>query len=172
MWRFITIMLVALSLGGAFCHVLELPAKMRLDPALYAAVQSTLYQAFGPVGAVLEPGSILAAGVLAFLVRKRRPAFPLTLAGAGFLSAALAVWFAVVAPVNAEALQTSQTAPEALPQMWARLRGQWEFGHAARFVLQFAGLSALVWSVLGETPGDRDHLGQHPTRASVGIPGG
>lgn len=30
-WRFATIMLAALNMGMAWCHVLELPAKMRYD---------------------------------------------------------------------------------------------------------------------------------------------
>ncbi len=40
------------------------------------------------------------------------------------------------------------------PAEWMRIREQWEYTHAARFVLQLAGFSALLVSVLAETPGD------------------
>ena len=63
-------------------HVLELPQKMHYAAELYAAVNTTLYRYFAIVGGVYQIGSILAAAVLAFLVRKRRPAFEWTLAGA------------------------------------------------------------------------------------------
>ena len=83
-WRFVTILLVALLLGLSFAHVLELPAKMQYDAALYVTLQKTLYVAWGPpnVGGILEPAAILATVSLAFLLRQRRPAFWLTL-GAG-----------------------------------------------------------------------------------------
>jgi hypothetical protein len=42
-WRFVTILLVSLLLGLAFAHVLEWPAKMRYDAALYITLQKTLY---------------------------------------------------------------------------------------------------------------------------------
>jgi hypothetical protein len=79
-WRFITLVLAALSMGMAWAHALELGPKMALPAAEYILVQQ-IYQEFGRLGAVIEPAAILAAGVLAYLVRQRRPAFPLSLAG-------------------------------------------------------------------------------------------
>ncbi|WP_157205025.1 hypothetical protein [Methylomonas methanica] len=60
-WRFLTILLVALLLGLAFAHVLERPAKMLYDAALYLTIQKTLYFAWGPphIGGILEPAAIL-----------------------------------------------------------------------------------------------------------------
>ena len=39
----------------------------------------------------------------------------------------------------------------ALSLLWMQLRERWEYGHAAGFVVQLAGLAALVTSVLAET---------------------
>ena len=46
-WRFITMVLAALDMGMAFSHVLEMPAKMRVDGRLWLTFQQRLYRAFG-----------------------------------------------------------------------------------------------------------------------------
>ena len=38
-WRFVTLLLVALLTGLAFAHVLERPAKMLYDAGLYVTVK-------------------------------------------------------------------------------------------------------------------------------------
>jgi hypothetical protein len=56
-WRFATLVLVALSMGASYCHVLELPAKMQWDGPLYVQVQNEppgLYIMFGLVGGPLS----------------------------------------------------------------------------------------------------------------------
>jgi hypothetical protein len=150
-WYFVTLILAALLMGTTFCHVLELPAKMEYPASLYLTLHRTLYVAFGPPGPgpFIEIGSILAAAVLVFLVRKRRPAFVLTLLGALSLAASLAVYFALVEPTNVE---MKSWALDALPKDWTRWRDQWEYGHAAHFVLHLVGFGALVLSVLIEIP--------------------
>jgi hypothetical protein len=149
-WRFITLILTALNMGLAFCHLMEMPAKMRYDAALYATINNSLYRTFGAApGIAVEIGSILSAAALAFLVRKRRAAFPLTLAGAVCLLVAQVIWWVFIFPVNAE-IRT--WAAETVPTDWMQLRNQWEYSHATRFVLQLVGLSALVLSILRETP--------------------
>ncbi len=70
-WRFITFILAALSLTMTSVHVLELPQKMEYNAQMYSAVNTTLYRYFAIVGGFYEVGSILAAIVLVFLVRKR-----------------------------------------------------------------------------------------------------
>jgi hypothetical protein len=149
-WRFITLILTALNMGLAFCHLMELPAKMQYDGALYATINNSLYRTFGTApGIAVEIGSILSAAALAFLVRKRRPAFLLTLAGAICLLVAQVIWWIFIFPVNAEIrMWTAAT----VPADWTRLRNQWEYTHATRFALQLLGLSALLLSVLRETP--------------------
>jgi hypothetical protein len=70
-WRFITLLLTALALTMESAHVLELPQKMQYDAQFYSAVNTTMYRYFVVVGGVFQVGSIVAAFVLAFLVRKR-----------------------------------------------------------------------------------------------------
>ena len=81
LWRTVTILLVALLQGLAFAHLLERPAKLQYDAALYLTVQKTLYVQWGPpnVGGILEPAAIVATLILTFLLRKDRQAFGLRL---------------------------------------------------------------------------------------------
>ncbi|MDZ8055505.1 MAG: DUF1772 domain-containing protein [Aulosira sp. ZfuVER01] len=159
-FRFVTLILIALSMGMAFCHTLELPAKMQYDGALYVRIQNSLYVAFGPpnIGAFIEVAAVVAAFVLTILVRKRRPAFPLTLVGTIFLLLAFpVVFFLFTEPANTVLRQAT---PQSLPANWLQLRSQWEYSHAARFFLQLIGFSLLLLSVLRETPTNnaRDRL--------------
>jgi hypothetical protein len=149
-WRFITIVLTALLMGATFCHVLESPAKMRYPAELYLTLHRTLYVAFGPpnIGVFIEIGAILAAVMLVFLTRKRQPAFRLTLAGAAFLVAGLAVYFAFVEPANVAMKAMSL---DSAPADWTRRRDQWEYGHMARFIFHLLGFSALSLSIISET---------------------
>jgi hypothetical protein len=153
-WRLLTIMLTALSLGPAFAHLLELPAKVTFDGALWLELLHALYPpAFGTPGALFEVSAVVTAIGLTILVCQcqRRPAFVWTLVGTLFLAASYAAFWVWVAPVNeAMALLT----PETLPANWMDLRNQWEYTHAARAGLQLIGLGALVFSVLVEIPSE------------------
>lgn len=143
-------MLTALSMGVALCHLLEMPAKIAYDGALWLILLHTLYPpAFGTIGASFEVGAVVTAVVLAFLVRHRWPAFGWTLLGAVCLVATHTAFWVWVAPVNAT---MAPLTPETLPADWMRLRDQWEYTHAARAVLQIIALGSLVFSILVETP--------------------
>jgi hypothetical protein len=145
-WRFVTILLVALLQGLAFAHVLERPAKMQYDAALYLTLQKTLYVAWGPpnIGAFLEPAAIVATIVLAFLLRRSPRAFWLTAGAACTLLLAFpVVFFWLVAPTNA-----AFASPASIPPNWVELRMNWEYGHALQFALQFAALSLITLSIL------------------------
>ena len=72
--RFLSLLLVALTLGMTFCHVMELPGKLRLEGAAWLTVQQNLYVAFGVVGAAIEVLAILLTWVVVVQVRSRRPA--------------------------------------------------------------------------------------------------
>jgi hypothetical protein len=149
-WRLVTIMLTALSMSAAFAHLLEMPAKLRMDGAAWLSLLQTLYPpAFGRVGGVAEIGAVVTAIVLVVLVRSRPRALPCTIVAALCLIATHAAFWIWVAPVNATLLPLT---PETLPADWTGLRDQWEYTHAARAVLQIVALGALVWSVLVETP--------------------
>ena len=151
-WRFITLILAALTLTMTSAHVLELPQKMAYDAQMYAAINTTLYRYFALVGGFYTIGSIVSAFVLAFLVRKRRAAFRWTLSGALCLLLAFGAWLALVAPVNAEIAHALMTAPDSVPGLWMELRNRWEYGHATGFVITLTGVSLLIISVLVETP--------------------
>jgi hypothetical protein len=151
-WRLGTIMFTALSMGVALCHLLEMPAKITFDGAVWLTLLQTLYPpAFGTVGAFFEVGAVVTAVVPAFLVRRHRPAFVWTLLGAVCLVATHAAFWVWVAPVNAT---MAPLTPETLPANWMRLRDQWEYTHAARAILQIIALGALVFSILVEIPTD------------------
>ncbi|HKH20463.1 MAG TPA: DUF1772 domain-containing protein [Gammaproteobacteria bacterium] len=154
-WRLITLLLAALALTMESAHVLELPQKMHYDAQMYSAVNTTLYRYFAIVGGVYQVSSIVAAAVLALLVRKRRPSFEWTLAGALCLLLAFGIWLTVVAPVNGEVTKALGSAPASVPAIWMRLRNRWEYGHAAGFVVQLIGVCMLLLSVLVETPKSR-----------------
>lgn len=97
-------------------------------------------------------GSIVAAVVLAILVRNNRPVFWWTLAGVVLLVLWFFSWLVLVAPVNNQVAAALQSAPESVPELWMRLRERWEFGHATGFVMQLLGFSALAISIIIETP--------------------
>lgn len=153
-WRFLTIILVSLSMAMAFCHLLQLPPRMSYDGAQWVATQS-LYQLFGTVGAFIEVGALLLATVLSLIVFTRRPAFQWTLFGTVCLLIAHVAWWLFIAPVNVE---IATWTPDTIPANWTWWRDQWEYTHMARAILEILGLSALVFSVLIETPS------QHPRR--------
>lgn len=151
-WRFITLILSALVTGMALCHALELPAKMQYSASQYITVQNSLYVAFGPpnIGAFIEIAAPVAAIGLAILIRKRRPAFQLTMVAIAFMLLAFPViFFAFTQPAN---VAFRSATPESIPANWEQLRYQWEYSHLARFFCHLAAFSALVLSVLVETP--------------------
>jgi len=147
--RFTAVLLVALLLGLAFAHVLEQPAKMQYDAALYITLQKSLYVHWGPphLGGVLEPLAIAATGLLAFFERKnkRRNLWLSLVALFALLLAFPFVFFWLVAPANAGFLATTL---QHVPANWTDLRSKWEMGHAVRFALQFTALSLLVLSLV------------------------
>jgi hypothetical protein len=58
--RFVNLLLVALTFGLTWCHVMEIPGKLRLSGPEWLTVQHNLYVAFGgPVGGPIEVAAIL-----------------------------------------------------------------------------------------------------------------
>ena len=142
-WGLFTLILVALVMGTSFAHALEMPAKLQYAGRIYLTLQQTLYVAWGPpnIGGILEPGAILAALILTWLVRRHRPAFFLMLAASFFLLLAFPViFFLFVEPANA--IFRTVTAGT-LPANWMAIRQQWEYGHAARFASHLLAFIAL-----------------------------
>jgi hypothetical protein len=150
LWRLVTLVLTALVMGTSFCHVLEMPVKMQAEGPLWTNLQQFLYRYFAIAGGTVEIGALLSTGLLAYLLRGRPPSFRLTVLAAVALAASFAVWLSFVNPVNA---QTAAWTADSVPGRWAAWRTQWEYGHAARFVLHLTAFIALTLSVLVETSG-------------------
>ncbi|GAP96620.1 hypothetical protein NIES2104_31630 [Leptolyngbya sp. NIES-2104] len=150
-WRFITLILVALFMGLEFAHTLELPAKMQYDRTLYITIQNSLYRYFGAPGpgAFITVGAVLCAIALTVLVRKRRPAFWWTLAGTLCLAIAFpAIYFLRIEPVNV----VIEQATAVVSADWVRLRNQWEYAHAMNFIFSLVSFSAFVISIVVDAP--------------------
>jgi len=146
--RFVNLLLVALTLGMAFCHVLEYPGKLALSGPEWLTVQHNIYVAFGVVGAIIEVTAILTTWIVFAQIRGWKAARVLTLAAAIAATAALGVWFGWVDPVNTA---LNAWTPETLPDNWMRFRDRWEAGHAVSAVLFLLAFSALVVAILTET---------------------
>jgi hypothetical protein len=116
------------------------------------AVQHSLYLYFGLIGGPIELAAVVCLCVLCFMVPRRRPTFALTVAAAICVTAGLAIWFAMVAPANA---QMARWTAIPLPDNWMQTRRLWESGHAISAVLDLVGFGALIASVLFDTVGTR-----------------
>lgn len=147
--RAVALLLAALTMGLLFAHVLELGPKFGYPAEFYIRLNNSLYVWFGPpLGALLYVGSIAAAAVLTWLVRRRRAALAWTGAAAALQAVSLVTYFVVVEPVNQ---RLRPLPPGVVPEDFATLRAQWEFGHATEFVLFSVAFMFLVVSVLRET---------------------
>lgn len=151
--RFISIMLLALALGGGLAHLFELPGKMALSRDDYLTVQQ-IYRGWALLGIPIF-GALVATLWLAALERRRRRVFGLTLAAALCVAASLVVFFAFTFPANQATENWTM-----LPENWDALRGRWEYSHAVGALLYYVALGALTLSLLVEgrsmgTNGDR-----------------
>ena len=70
--RFVSLMLAALTLGMGLAHLMQLPARMGWDQYLWvgSTVQGGLYSLFGSVGVVIDVATVIALGLLTYLVRE------------------------------------------------------------------------------------------------------
>ena len=153
--RLAALLLAALAMGMHLAHALELWPKLKWDPVLYIAVQSTLYKAFGIVGPILEFGALLAVSLLAWRLRARKRAFALTFASACALGLALLTWALLVLPANGPLMEWAAAAGRNPPPDWKRFRDQWQIGQAFIFLVHLAGFTALAWSIVGDTDNGR-----------------
>jgi hypothetical protein len=153
--RFASLFLTALLSGMLFCHVLEMPEKMKLSPSTWLTVQQTLYNKFGPTASVLEPLAIVFTLVALYTVRGRRLTFALTLVAAICLIAHLISWFAVVNPVN---IRVNSWSERTIPANWTSARDRWEYGHAAGAGLALVALASLSWAALSDGSGRNDSV--------------
>ena len=154
---FLTIAAVMPIFGLAFAHVMELPGKLQLGGADWLTVQQHLYVGFGPFAAVVEPLGILLSWLLAFRLRRQRPAGLLILIAAAAETIGLAVWATVVAPMNT---RLNGWTPATLPADWTACRDRWELGHALHAALFALAFGCLLWAALARPRRGAD-LGQN-----------
>ena len=148
-WRFITILLVSLTMAMSVSHLLQLPARFNVEPSLWVTLQA-FNLPFSPlIGIILEGCAWVATVVLAFLIRQRRPAYRWTVVAMMAMMAAQVAWWLLIFPAN---LAIETWTPTTMPIEWTRVRDQWEYTHVVRAVLHILSLSALVLSLLVETP--------------------
>lgn len=141
--QFAAVMLTAFVLGPTLAHLLELPAKLRLDRPDYLVAQQ-LYRGWAFIGIPLYLAMIL-IGVLAFRLWRAGRNWGWALAALGFLIAAQVVFWVWTFPANAATAQWTM-----LPDNWEALRRQWEFSHAAGAACTFLALACLVISLLAD----------------------
>lgn len=143
--RVVTLVCVALVVGLAFSHVLELPQKMAYDAAEYARVQHSMYAYYAYVGGPLEALSIVLAALLVVLLRRAGAVWRPTMVAAALLAAGLAEWALVVQNANNK---MAGWVVDHMPAGWTDVRLQWELGHVGHFLVFGAGFVVLLWSAL------------------------
>ncbi|HYS11671.1 MAG TPA: hypothetical protein VEN28_00045 [Burkholderiaceae bacterium] len=150
-WSAAALALVALLVGTTFGHVLEMPVKMKSDGRRWVSYQQTLYPYFASVGGAIEMAAIVGAALIAWFLRDETDLFYLALAATVMLALAFfVIWIFVT---NATNRRTATWSESALPDDWERWRTQWEYSHAARFVLQLLAFLALAYALLAYASG-------------------
>lgn len=150
-WRLVTILLVGLSMGMAFCHLLQMPTRMQYDVWLWKYTKN-MFRLFGPsLGIIIETGATFLCGGLLILLRRRQGAFRWTLLCAICMSIANSTWWLLIDPVNQETISWTK---QSIPSDWFLYRAQWEFTHAIRAIFEIVAFTLLIVSVLVETPKD------------------
>ena len=147
-WTFLTVLVMALSLGPSFAHLLEAPPRLTgWPPELWreATVFHGQFAYFAVVGAPLDVGAIVLGAVTTVVLRHRRPAFWLVLAATVLFAVSLATWISVVAPMNAI---LAQWEPGPIPENFAAVRNQWEAGHIAISAIKTTGLCCAIAAAL------------------------
>jgi hypothetical protein len=147
------LVLVAMTMGLALAHALELPGKLRLSKDTYVAVQAIYYPGFTIGGFVGEFGGLLVLFVLLFLTPYETQRFWWTAAAFGFLVLGHAVYWLVTHPVNNFWVKDVDMAGAGAaffsflsgkPGDWAQMRDIWEYSHVARACLAMASLASMA----------------------------
>jgi amino acid permease len=138
---FIALFFVAVALGPALAHLLELPNKINLTREEYLTVQQ-IYRGWALLGIVVA-GALLSTLVLTVVVRHKRKAFVFALIAFICIVGTQIVFWTYTYPAN----QTTNNWTM-LPENWRELRQQWEYSHAASAGLNLLALLAMIFSVL------------------------
>jgi hypothetical protein len=140
-FRFLSLMLVGLSMGAALAHLFELPNKIGLPAEAYLTVQQN-YRGWSLLGIVVI-GALVSTLILAVLVRGRGTVFRLSLEAFLCILGTQAVFWTFTYPANVATQFWTM-----LPDNWMQLRSQWEYSHAAGAGFNLAAFVCLVLSLL------------------------
>jgi hypothetical protein len=157
-----SILIVAIAMGMALAHALELPGKLRLPKEQYLAVQAIYYPGF-TFGGIAEPLSMIATALLVFLVPAGSSSFWLTLGAWVALVLMQAIFWIFIQPVNNFWLKDiglqgagktffgfGSIDPVRSGQAdWTYLRDRWDYSHLARAGLAVAAFVLLVTAITG-----------------------
>src|SRR3954469_3891694 len=126
-WCLITLVTAALVLGSSFAHTLQIGPARRYGGEQWLEMQQHFYPSYAAAAGILEPLAIVAAALLAFVLRDWRPSMRLAIAG----TACLAIAFVLVSLLLANRINTrvSEWKPDALPADWERSRKSLELAH-------------------------------------------
>jgi uncharacterized membrane protein len=145
-----SLFLTALNLGLGFSHILQAGPKLEWPGTLWRTTMETLYRNYAVVGGVVEIGSILAAWMVAFLLRRQWPAQGWAMGAALLLTLGfLGVWVGFITPLNA--IFATWT-PATVPADWQRPAMAWEVWHAVKFGVTTLAFLALTLAALADRP--------------------
>jgi hypothetical protein len=141
--RLTALALTALILVPSGAHFFELPGKISLDRDAYFTVQA-IYAGWAYF-AVPIFAALVANGALFFTERRRDPAAArAALVSFVLIALSLVVFFLWVFPGNRATANWTDA-----PENWQAWRRNWEYGHAAGFILVFGALIATGRAAIG-----------------------
>ena len=145
MWErtiyFLSLLFVALALGPAMAHLLELLNKIDLSRDEYLTVQQ-IYRGWSLLGIVVF-GALLSTLALTITLRHKRKPFIFALIAFLCIAGTQIIFWTYTYPTNQ--ITNNWTV---LPENWATLRRQWEYSHAASALLNLLAMISLSISVL------------------------
>jgi hypothetical protein len=143
--RFVSLFLTALVTGSAFCQTVEGWSRAELASEVWLPVQQQVYTGLEPVISMLGGGALIAAAVLAAMVRHR----PRTLALNGIAIACLALMIVVwVNGVGQLGSTVGSWTLHTMPAYWPEYRNRWEWLEGARAALGMIALGAQILSLM------------------------
>lgn len=165
-FQILSVLCVSVAMALSVAHALELPGKLRLDPATYTTVQSIYYPGFTIGGMVGEAGGMLVTLALLLLTPVHHATFGWTLAALILLVIEHVCYWLFTHPVNRFWLRDQKlqgvgagffgfdplnrrddAGSRSDPEHWRRSRSRWEYSHVVRAVLAGASLIVLVTGV-------------------------
>ena len=139
--RFTALIFSVITLSVLLAHLLELPGKMKLSQQEYMVVQS-IYSGWAFLG-IPEIGAIILVGMWLYRERQTRKRFRFLLYALILFVISLLIFFVFTFPTNLQTRNWTYMSGD-----WQSLRDRWEYSHAVRAILNLAGFSFLIVTLL------------------------